>query len=55
MCVPGDGGSAEWAGGLALLACLGDESCSPAAVGGGCGAVGVRHRVPRSPMVPVSL
>lgn len=46
MGVPGDGGSAEWAFGLALLACLCDESCSPAAVGGGCGAIGVCHHAP---------
>lgn len=44
VCVPGDGGSAEWAFGLALLSGLGDESCPPAPVGGGCGAVGVCHR-----------
>lgn len=43
--VPGDLGSAEWAGGLSLFAGLGDESCSPSAVGGGCGAVGVCHHV----------
>ena len=49
--VPGDGCSAEWAFGLALLLGLGDESCPPASMGGGCGAVGVCHRVPRSPMV----
>ena len=43
--VPGDGGSAEWAGGLALLLGLGDESCPPAPVGlAGC-AVGVCHDV----------
>jgi hypothetical protein len=30
--VPGDGDSAEWAGGLALLLGLGDESLSPAPV-----------------------
>lgn len=51
MCVPGDGGSAEWAFGLALLPGLGDESLPPASVGTGCGAVGVCHRVPQSPMV----
>ena len=45
MGVPGDGGSAEWAFGLALLSGLGDESLPPAPVGGGCGAVGVCHRV----------
>lgn len=45
MCVPGDGGSAEWAFGLALLSGLGDESLPPAPVGlAGC-AVGVCHRV----------
>lgn len=43
--VPGDGGSAEWAGDLALLFGLGDESLPPASVCGGCGAVGVCHRV----------
>ena len=53
--VPGDGDSAEWAFGLALLAGLGDESLPPASVCGGCGAVGVCHHVPRSPMAPVSL
>lgn len=51
MCVPGDGDSAEWAGDLALLLGLGDESLPPAAVGGGGGAVGMCHRVPPSPMV----
>lgn len=55
MCVPGDGDSAEWAFGLALLSGLGDESLPPAAVCGGCGAVGVCHRASCSPMVPVSL
>ena len=30
--VPGDGDSAEWAGGLALLSGLGDESLPPAPV-----------------------
>lgn len=45
MCVPGDGCSAEWAFGLALLLGLGDESLPPAPVGGGCGAVGVCHHV----------
>ena len=45
VCVPSDGGSAEWAFGLALLPGLGDESCSPAPVGRGCGAVGVCHHV----------
>ena len=46
MCVPGDGGSAEWAFGLALLLGLGDESLPPASVGlAGC-AVGACHRVP---------
>lgn len=55
MGVPGDGCSAEWAGGLALLSGLGDESLPPAPMGGGCGAVGVCHHVPRSPMAPVSL
>ena len=45
MCVPGDGCSAEWAFGLALLSGLGDESLPPASVGlAGC-AVGVCHRV----------
>mgnify|MGYP007020254844 CR=1 FL=1 len=44
MCVPSYLGSAEWAGGLALLLGLGDESLPPAPVGGGCGAVGVCHR-----------
>lgn len=43
VCVPGDGDSAEGAGDLALLLGLGDESLPPAAVGGGCGAVGVCH------------
>lgn len=43
MGVPGDGDSAEWTGGLALLSSLGDESLPPASVGGGCGAVGVCH------------
>lgn len=43
MGVPGDGGSAERAGGLALLLGLGDESLPPASVCGGCGAVGVCH------------
>lgn len=33
MGVPGDGGSTEWAFGLALLLGLGDESLPPAAVG----------------------
>lgn len=55
VCVPGDGDSAEWAGGLALLLGLGDESLPPAPVCGGCGAVGVFHHVPRSSMAPVSL
>lgn len=55
VCVPGDGGSAEWAFGLALLSGLGDESLPPAPVGGGCGAVGVCHHVPCSPMASVSL
>lgn len=55
MCVPGDGGSTQGAGGLALLAGLGDESLPPAPVGGGCGAIGVCHHASRSPMVPVSL
>lgn len=32
VCVPGDGGSAEWAFGLALLSGLGDESLPPAPV-----------------------
>lgn len=45
MCVPGDGDSAEWTGGLALLFGLGDESCPPAPVCGGCGAVGACHDV----------
>ena len=45
VCVPGDGDSAEWAFGLALLSGLGDESLPPAAVGlTGC-AVGVCHDV----------
>ena len=45
MGVPGDGDSAEWAFGLALLSGLGDESLPPASVGlAGC-AVGVCHRV----------
>lgn len=45
MCVPGDGYSAEWAFGLALLLGLGDESLPPASVGlAGC-AVGVCHDV----------
>ena len=51
--VPGDSGSAEWAFGLALLSGLGDESLPPAPVGGGCGAVGVCHRVPRSSTTPL--
>lgn len=55
MGVPGDGGSAEWAFGLALLSGLGDESLPPASVGGGCGAVGVCHRASRSSMAPVIL
>lgn len=43
--VPGDGDSAEWAFGLALLSGLGDESCSPTPVGlAGC-AVGACHDV----------
>lgn len=43
--VPGDGDSAEWAGGLALLLGLCDESCPPASVGlAGC-AVGACHDV----------
>ena len=46
VCAPGYRGSAEWAFGLALLACLGDESLPPASVRGGCGAVGVCHDVP---------
>ena len=33
VCVPGDGCSAEWAFGLALLSGLGDESLPPAPVG----------------------
>lgn len=45
MCVPGDGCSAEWAFGLALLSGLGDESLPPAPMGGGCGAVGACHDV----------
>ena len=53
--IPGDLGSAEWAGGLSLFAGLGDESLPPASVCGGCGAVGVCHHVPCSPMAPVSL
>lgn len=45
VCAPGYLGSAEWAFGLALLACLGDESCPPASVGlAGC-AVGACHDV----------
>lgn len=45
MGVPGDGCSAEWAFGLALLSGLGDESLPPASVGlAGC-AVGVCHDV----------
>lgn len=45
MGVPGDGCSAEWAFGLALLSGLGDESLPPASVGcGGC-AVGACHVV----------
>lgn len=45
MCVPGDGGSAEWAFGLALLSGLGDEPLPPAPVGlAGC-AVSVCHDV----------
>lgn len=55
MSVPGDGDSTEGAGDLALLPGLGDESFAPASVCGGCGAVGVCHRVSCSPMVPVSL
>lgn len=55
MGVPGYLSSAEWAFGLALLSGLGDESCPPAPMGGGCGAVSVCHHVPRSPMAPVSL
>ena len=55
MGAPGDGCSAEWAFGLALLSGLGDESSPPAPVGlAGC-AVGACHHVPRSPMAPVSL
>ena len=55
MGVPGDGGSAEWAFGLALLSGLGDEPCPPTPVGlAGC-TVGVCHRFPQSPMTPVSL
>ena len=46
MGVPGDGGSAEWAFGLALLSGLGDESLPPASMCGGCGAVGMCHHVP---------
>lgn len=45
MGVPSDGDSTQGAGGLALLSGLGDESLPPAAVCGGCGAVGVCHRV----------
>lgn len=45
VCAPGYLGSAEWAFGLALLLGLGDESCPPAPVGGGCGAVGACHDV----------
>ena len=45
MGVPGDGDSAEWAFGLALLSGLGDESRPPASVGlAGC-AVGACHDV----------
>lgn len=55
MCVPGDGDSTQGAFGLALLPGLGDESLPPAPVGGGCGAVGVCHHAPQSPMAPVSL
>lgn len=45
MGVPGDGDSAEWAFGLALLSGLGDESLPPAPVGlAGC-AVGACHDV----------
>ena len=57
VCVPVDGDSAEWAGGLSLLACLCDESLPPASVCGGCGAVGVRHRVsdPRLRLYGLSL
>lgn len=46
MGVPCDGCSAEWAGGLALLLGLGDESGPPSPMCGGCGAVGVCHCVP---------
>ena len=46
VCVPGDGDSAEWAFGLALLSGLGDESRPPASMCGGCGAVGMCHHVP---------
>lgn len=57
MSVPGDGGSAEWAFGLALLSGLGDEPCPPASVGlTGC-AVGVCHHVsdPRLHLYGLSL
>lgn len=53
MCVPGDDGSTQGAFGLALLSGLGDESLPPAPVGGGCGAVGVCHRVPLSSTTPL--
>lgn len=51
MCVPGDGCSAEWAFGLALLSGLGDEPLPPASMGGGCGAVGVCHYAPCEPLI----
>ena len=57
MGVPGDGCSAEWAFGLALLSGLGDESLPPAPVGlAGC-AVGACHRVsdPRLTLYGLSL
>ena len=45
VCAPGDGGSAEWAGGLALLLGLGDESLPPASVGLASCAIGACHDV----------
>ena len=52
MGVPGDGDSAEWAFGLALLLGLGDESCPPASVGLAGGAVGACHDVPVPRLAP---
>ena len=46
VCVPGDGGSAEWAFGLALLSGLSDESLPPASVRLASCAIGACHDAP---------